>query len=219
MPVYRIRVMGRGADVTISKITKEQYEYWSNIKRLDEEEGDEEAYDIYMNLYNGDHMNDARVPEEAKFGWDSHHEFGDIILDSWAGYTDDCTIEVVEVESEEYNAKEIRDVWSLNGIDLWDKEDEIAEIKFSDKDEVYPMAIPGYIFYAHGYEKGLFFDGVIVADEFDPKKLSVYNDDIDGINMITALQYDGKEVFSDNGDTVGKSLTYYFFDNAGDENA
>ena len=214
MPVYRIRVIGRGADVTISKITKEQYEYWSEIKRLDEEEGDEEAYDIYMNLYNGDHMNDDRVPEEAKFGWDSHHEFGDFILDTWAGYTDDCTIEVVEVESEEYNAKEIRTVWSMEGKDIWDKEDDLAEIKFSEKDEVYPMAIPGYIFYAHGYEKGCFFEGAFTTEEeFNPKKLALYNDDIDGNNFITGIVYDGEDVFSDNGDTVGKSLTYYFFNN------
>jgi hypothetical protein len=218
MAVYRIRIMGRGADVTISNITKEQYEYWSEIKRKDEEDGDEEAYDIFMNLYNGDHMNDDRVPEEAKFGWDYHNDFGGTILETWAGYTNSCTIDVVEVESEEYNAKEIREVWSLKGEDLWENEG-APEIKFSAEDEVYPMHIPGYIFYAHGYEKGLFFDGVIVADEFDPKKLTVYNDDIDGNDMLTAIEYDGEGVFSDNGDTVGKSLTYYFYNNAEEEDA
>lgn len=218
MAVYRIRIMGRGADVTISNITKEQYEYWSEIKRKDEEDGDEEAYDIFMNLYNGDHMNDDRVPEEAKFGWDYHNDFGGTIHETWAGYTNSCTIDVVEVESGEYNAKEIREVWSLKGEDLWENEG-APEIKFSAKDEVYPTHIPGYIFYAHGYEKGLFFDGVIVADEFDSKKLTVYNDDIDGNDMLTAIEYDGEAVFSDNGDTVGKSLTYYFYNNAEEEDA
>ena len=55
-------------------------------------------------------------------------------------------------------------------------------------------------------------------EEFNPKKLALYNDDIDGNNFITGIVYDGEDVFSDNGDTVGKSLTYYFFNNKEAEN-
>lgn len=213
MAFYRIEIMGRGASTYTSRITKEQYDFWNDIKTRSDE-GDEEAEQIFEMLHFGDQETDDRVPEEAKFGWEDYREFGEEIQMEWAAYQEQCEIRITEVDSTEYRANEIKEVMVIKGQDIFE-DDDLCDILFSEQDETYPMAIPGYIFFMHESERGTFFDGRIEDKEFDKSKLKFYVDDIDGNNYITAVQYDGKDVDNDGGDTSGKGQWFHFFHNEG----
>jgi len=211
MAFFKIEIMGRGASTYTSTITKEQFEFWSDIKtRSDEGEDDAEA--IFELLHYGDQELDERVPEEARFGWENYREFGDMIQLEWAAYQAQCEIHITEVDSDSYGAKETKEIMVIKGDSIFDDED-LCETLYSDQDETYPMAIPGYIFYVHESERGTFFEGRVEDQTFDKSKLKFYVDDIDGNQYITAVEYAGVDVDNDGGDTSGKGQWFHFYHN------
>lgn len=211
MAFFKIEIMGRGASTYTSKITKEQFDFWSEIQRRDND-GDEEATEILELLHSGEQETDDRVPEEAKFGWENYREFGDMIQMEWAAFQEQSEIHITEVESDNYGAKHIKDIMVIKGSDIFEDED-LCNVLFTEQDETYPNQIPGYIFYVEESERGIFFEGRVEDSTFDKSKLEFYVDDIDGNDYITGVKYSGNDVSSDGGDTTGKGQWFYFLHN------
>ena len=75
------------------------------------------------------------------------------------------------------------------------------------------MVDPGeVVFVGRSNEKGTFFEGEIeLTTPFDPEKLVLYYDDIDGEDFVTMAYYDDVEIENNGANTSGKSSDFGFF--------
>ena len=214
MKHYRITLWGYGADMHMCRVTDEQFNYWKDIKErvhdYESEEDDEQANEIWESFFSWDLETNQNVPEEAKFGFDSYHDFGDIFLQRWGVYQDGGNVVIEEVDSDQYSAKQIAMVMESKLDDVLNEET-FGPVRWGEYDEVYPMNMDGNIMYIHAAEKGTFFEAVFSSEkEFDATKLEFEMEDIDGNYVISGVFYDGEQVYNDGGDTRGKSTDVYF---------
>jgi len=215
---YRVSIWGYGAEQYITKITNEQYEFWNGIKQryYDYETNDTEAEEIWDSLYDG-HNDRDDIPDSAKFGPESVHEWGDYVYQGWGSFLNSSTVNIQEVTKAEWGADligEDKDI-DVDGDKLLDEEDEIfGGIEFGPDDETYPLGISEEtpVLYWVQSEKGTFFEGYVETEgEFDPKKITFVVEDIDAEYKILGIKYDGEDIYSEGGDTRTKSEDYYFF--------
>jgi hypothetical protein len=215
---YRILIQGYGGESAYMSISKEAHDFWS--AHTEEHGGNDLVeYMIADDVEDCDFNELQEVPSEAQFlndpdddnykrpWYESHTEFEH----TYGGTYDSCRIDVDEVDSDEYNANAIREIFSM--MDVTELVDEIGEEtdwevelqEYSCCDE--PEA--EYIAQMYSSEKGCFFEGVIeTVGEFDPKKLKFYvTEFLNGEDTITSIEYDGVEIDNSGGDTNGKG--YY----------
>lgn len=217
MRYFKFAINGYGAEQYIAKITKEQCKYWQDMKKryYDFEHEDPEADDIWESL-NYDHFDHDGIPAYAKFNEESVHEWGDYVLQHWGGFLSSCNLYVYEVDGRDWGSRQIGpDVeYDLADpkINPLDENEEFGEVIFGEYDETYPLDMDHPVLYWVHSEKGTFFEGSVEIDgEFDPKKLQIVVEDIDGEYKISGLKYDGEEIDNEGGDTRSKSEDYYFF--------
>lgn len=80
-------------------------------------------------------------------------------------------------------------------------------------DEVYAESEPAgaVVFFGQSVEKGTFFGAALnLTAPFDPKKLCVTYQDVQGLETMIQLSYDGEELYSDDYSTMGKSAEFQF---------
>jgi predicted RNA-binding Zn-ribbon protein involved in translation (DUF1610 family) len=180
---YTIRVWGRTREIGVHKISKEQYEYWSD------EDHEDDLSDALNENFDYD---DAETPEEAQFDM-PYYEYQD--TESFWGFDEDDTH--MTIEDSEGNTIYEGDVASFiseaHGEDdsRWEMTEEIKELYPNSMDE------PGhYLFWTQG-GKGSCIQTTIVIEEggvFDPKKFGYTTWDIQGNAIINRLKYDGVEL-------------------------
>jgi uncharacterized Zn finger protein (UPF0148 family) len=179
---YTIRIWGRTREIGVSKINKQQYEYWSD------EDHEDDLSDALNENYDYD---DNDTPKKARFD-SPYYEYQDKI--SFWGFDQDDTVMTIEnSEGEEIYRGDIESFLSEahGGNDsLYDATEE--------QDELYPHYLgKGYWLYWTQGGKGSCIQTTIVIeedDEFDPRKLKVLNWDIEGTSVVTRLVYDGVEL-------------------------
>lgn len=207
---YRITISGYGGEMVYNKITKEQFEYWSD-KKLSEDDYEWDALESYM-FDTENFCDNTTLPKHVDFLKQDEHrtewyEMSDIEHTNGVSYDSAC-ITVDEVESDEYNSNHIRDVMPFSNVnelpqaDTFTREDFDLD-SFADKDG------NNYVLYAMSVEKGTFFDGLLTIEgaSFDPNRLHISTMEYpNGDELITSVQYNGEEVYNDGGDTTGKSL-------------
>ena len=216
MRYYKFTAWGYGAEHYICKITKEQFDFWTDIKERasNYEVEDEKAEAIWESIY-WDHNDRTDIPEEAKFGMESVRDWGEYVYSGWGAFLGSGHLSVVEVDSTAYNANEISaEIKYELSEDLDQIEEQLSEIEWGPDDETYPSQIEGKILYWVSSEKGVFFEGIIgVEGEYDPKKVQLVIEDIDGNYILRGIKYDGEDVDNNGGDTRGKGEDFYFIDN------
>jgi len=217
---YRVQINGYGAEHAYAKISKEAHDFW---KEQVDEHGDYDLVNYMLNAEDGefDFENIESVPAEANFLSDDEEGVG--ACRPWfemptefehvhAVSYDSAHMYVQEVESEEYNAKHIRDIIDnespseLN--ERIGKETDWEYEVVESVDDVYPEK-GTYIVQMLSMEKGNFFDGLIkTTGEFDPKKLKIrINETVNGEDIISGIDYAGEEIMNDGGDTNGKGYS------------
>ena len=72
-----------------------------------------------------------------------------------------------------------------------------------------------YVAQMYSAEKGTFFEGRFeTIGEFDPKKLKIHTlEYINGDDTVQRIEYDGKEIDNDGGDTNGKGYSFHVWKN------
>ena len=214
---YRISIQGYGGESAYLSISKEAHDFWKSVT---EENGDSDLVTYMLSAEDGDaeYEEIETVPEEAQFLKD---EDGDIrpwyeapneYEHQYGGTFDSCYISVDEVDSDEYMSKVIREVIDREDMSEFCNRigDETEwEVEIRDSDECYAGEDVEYIAQMYSSEKGSFFDGIIeTVGDFDPKKLKIHCSEYDnGEETVTSIEYDGKEVDNQGGDTNGKG--YY----------
>ena len=213
---YRVLIQGYGGEAAYMSISKEAHDFW---KAVTEEHGDSDLVTYMLSAEDGDAEYDYidEVPEYAQFLYDKKDDYHRPWYESHTGFEHtygaeygSARIDIDEVDSDSYNAKVLKEVYSLTDVsDLNEEVGEATEWNYELVEMGCGEEHDGYIAQMYSSEKGCFFDGLIeTVGDFDPKKLKIYTTEfLNGEDTITSVEYDGKEVDNNGGDTNGKG--YY----------
>jgi len=175
---YTIRIWGRTREIGVHKIKKAQYEHWSS------EEHEDDLSDALNENYDYD---DNETPAAARFDlpyyeYQGKHSF-------WGFDQDDTHMTIENSEGETIYEGDLESFFS----DAHGEEDSRWETS-EEQEELYPEHLgKGYwLMWTQG-GKGSCIQTTIEG-EFEPKKLKVFNWDIQGTSVVTRLVYDGVEL-------------------------
>ncbi len=196
----KIELWGRGGEIAIGSITREQYVYW----KLRADDGDDD--DIISQELQGDLEDDEETPDEMKIGsWydldDLAHESGPDL--DWAGIT------VKSDDGATLWEGEISELVKQEGLE--ELAEETDEFYFGESGKPYAIMV-------FDAQKGLFEEYTVEGvNEWDPRLFKVEYADIEGNTIVTNLKYAGKDL-DGNGmlDTSSKSWDWEFLVNAED---
>ena len=221
---YRVNLWGYGGEAAYIKLDEDSYNFWNSVK---EEHGDSDLVSYMVSAEDADfELSDIdSIPENALFmtdeegdvrPWYEHHnEF----CHQWGVAYDSARFTVEEVDSDEYNAGHVADI--IDGEDLQPCLDKVME-EHNYEIELTEMSVadgtdeqPEFVLQFYSAEKGTFFDGIIeTVGDFDIRKLKVYTEEFpNGEDVVTSIEYDGKEVENSGGDTNGKGYSAYVWRN------
>jgi hypothetical protein len=175
---YTIRVWGRTREIGVHKIKKQQYDHWSS------EEHEDDLSDALNENYDYD---ENKTPKAARFDlpyyeYQGKHSF-------WGFDQDDTHMTIENSEGETIYDGDIESFFS----DAHGEEDSRYDCA-EELEELYPEHLgKGYwLMWTQG-GKGSCIQ-TSIEGVFEPKKLKVFNWDIQGTSVITRLVYDGDEL-------------------------
>ena len=222
---YRIQLWGYGGEAEYMDLTKEQYEFWhAHI----EEHGDSDAVQYCVGAEDGEFDFDEleEVPEFAQFLKVPGEDYSSSWYESPTGFThqwgvdyNNANLTIEEVDSEEYSASVVETI-----VDSEDLSEYISKL---DEENNYELELTEmgvdegedtqgeYVAQMWSAEKGTFFDGIIQTyGDFDPKKLKIYTSEyLNGDDTVTNIEYDGKDIDNQGGDTTGKGYSFHVWKN------
>jgi hypothetical protein len=197
----KIELWGRGGEIAIGSITREQYVYWK--LRADDDDDD----DTISQELQGDLDDDEDIPDEMRLG--AWYDLDDLARETgpeldWAGIT-------VKSDSDEILWEgELTELIKQDGLE--ELAEETDEFYFSECGKPYAIMVVDA-------QKGLFEEYTVEGtNEWDPKLFTAEYADIEGNCIITNIKYAGKDL-EGNGmlDTSSKSWDWEFLVNAEDE--
>ena len=198
---YRVMLSGYGGEIVLGSVPREPYEYFRD-NGVDIEE------------FANDWDNERQVPEDMQpFTPGEWHSCDDIAHESGCELSDYNLITVYDENGKEHWQSAL----GYNALtDAGVEVDETAEFLCSDRDDKENTV--GFV--GQSVEKGCFFEGELqLTAPFDPAKLSILYNDIEGWSLIIGVVYDGVDVDGYDGyDTRGKSSEFKFYD-TGEDNA
>jgi hypothetical protein len=175
---YTIRVWGRTREIGVHKIKKQQYEHWSS------EEHENDLSDALNENYDYDENN---TPKAARFDlpyyeYQGKHSF-------WGFDQDDTHMTIENSEGETIYDGDLESFFS----EAHGEEDSRYDCS-EELEELYPEHLgKGYwLMWTQG-GKGSCIQ-TSIEGVFEPKKLKVFNWDIQGTSVVTRLVYDGDEL-------------------------
>jgi len=185
---YTIRIWGRTREIGVGKISKQQYEYWSDEDHNDDlSDAMNESYDYDEN----------KTPKKAQFDA-PYYEYQDV--HSFWGFDEDDTHMTITDESGEEIYEGTLDgfVKEAHGDNdsYWEASEEVEEL--------YPHYLgKGYFVMWTQGGKGSCIQTTIDTngEEFDPRKLKYTTWDIEGNTIVNRLSYDGSELDDDGMDS------------------
>ena len=187
-----VQLYGYGGEIVAGRVPAKAVKYFRDNN-------------IDLSNYAYDCDNELDVPEEFQpFRPGDWHECDDIFHENSVEMHGACMIEITTADSQDLLK------CSLDTDDLLAHKVETECnycIEFPDD-----LSQEKPAFYGYSYEKGTFWTGEIhLTEPFDPKKLRIYYQDIDGIIMFSSMEYAGKEVEDTGGySTNGKGSDFKF---------
>jgi hypothetical protein len=199
---YKLRLWGYGGEYVMGTVDRKIYDYFRE-HRLDVEEY----------AWNYEYADENNIPEDMRpFEPGSWHDCEDM-GHSW-GVDRNCG--TIQVDDENGNTVYEKQLESISGYD-----EENPEPGWSCGDEVWIDSQPKgtVVFIGVSSEKGTFYEADLPLNmPFDPEKLCLHYDEIDGNEIITSVSYDEEELMNDGGDTNGKSSEFAFYVAGSSEN-
>lgn len=187
----KVLVHGYGGEIVMGHITAQAFDYWS-------QRDENELSDFVLDNF------EKTVPQEAQFiepgAW---YECDDIVHHCGAEMSTACQIVI-----EDYDTGE--EIWRAPSLDPADLEAQGVEL--NPQNEYYASLLPqgSFCYFGQSIEKGTFFSGdLVLRAPFDAGKLSVNYDEIEGLQILTGLQYADEIVEDTDGvDTRGKGMQF-----------
>jgi hypothetical protein len=194
---YKLRLWGYGGEYVMGTVDRKIFNYFRE-RRLSVEEF----------AWDSDYAEENDIPEDMwPFNpgcWSDCDDMGH----SW-GVDRNCgTIQVDDENGETIYERE------LGGISGGGAEEDPPEPEWGGSDEVWIDSQPKgtIVFVGVSSEKGTFMEADIeLKTPFNPGKLVLFYDEIDGNEIITHVTYDGEDLENYGGDTNGKSSDFAFY--------
>jgi hypothetical protein len=186
---YNISLWGYGGEIAMGTVRREIFDYFKK-RRISVPDF---AWDY-------DAVEELNIPEELQpFSAGSWYECDDLGHSSGVSRNSGT----IQITDENGNTVLERPLESLDGTDIGLACDNEAWVGMVSPGEV--------VFVGRSNEKGTFFEGTIeLTAPFDPEKLVLYYDDLDGEEIITQVYYDDQDVDNWGGNTDGKSSDFCF---------
>lgn len=192
---YKLRLWGYGGEYVMGTVDRKIYDYFRE-RRLDVEEFS----------YNHEYALENNIPEKMfPFEPGCWHDC-DNLGHSWGVDRSAGTIQIDDENGDTVYEKQLE---SISGYD-----EDTPEPSWNCGDEVWIDSQPKgtVVFIGTSGEKGTFFEADIeLKMPFDPSKICLSYDEIDGNEIITSVSYDGEDLENIGGDTNGKSAEYAFY--------
>jgi hypothetical protein len=183
---YTIRIWGRTREIGVHKIKKAQYEYWSD------EDHEDDLSDALNENYDYDENN---TPKAARFDL-PYYEYQDKI--SFWGFDQDDTHMTIDNSAGHRIYEGDLDSFFLEAHGEEDSRWEASE----EQEELYPEYLgKGYwLMWTQGGKGSCIQTSIEGA--FEPKKLKVFNWDIQGTSVVNSLVYDDVELENEGMDSI-----------------
>lgn len=177
---YIIRIFGRTTEVGVGRITKEQYEHWSQ---------DEHQYDLGDAINEEYDFDENETPEAARFTSSGYYEFNDVA--DFYGIEEDCTVEIINSDGETIFEGEFSEIFNI-GHGEEDSREECCE----EVDELYAHSYgSGYfLMYKQGGKGGSYQHTLVVNEDLDLAKFKITTVDVDGTSHIKGIFYDNEQL-------------------------
>ncbi len=192
---YRVRLWGYGGETVMGTVDRKVYDYFKQ-RRLDVSEF----------AWNYEYAEENNIPEDIwPFDPGSWHDC-DNMGHCWGV---DRSAGTIQVDDENGNTVYEKPLEDIVGYD-----EENPEPEWCCGDEVWIDSQPPgtVVFIGTSSEKGTFFEADLeLKMPFNPAKLSLNYDEIDGNEIITSVYYEDEELNNDGGDTTGKSTDFGFY--------
>jgi len=199
---YKVRLWGYGGEYVMGTVDRKVYDYFRK-NRLSVEEF---AWDY-------DYAESNNIPEDMyPFEPGNWHDC-DNMGHCW-GVDRSCG--TIQVDDENGNTVYEKSLEEISGYD-----EENPEPGWSCGDEIWVDSQPKgtVVFIGVSSEKGTFFEADLeLKMPFNPEKLCLNYDEIDGNEIITSVYYDEEDLNNDGGDTNGKSSEFAFYIAGSNEN-
>jgi hypothetical protein len=192
---YRVRLWGYGGEHVMGTVDRKIYDYFKQ-RRLDVSEF----------AWDGDYAEANNIPEDMQPFYPGNWHDCDNMGHCWGV---DRSAGTIQVDDENGNTVYEKSLEDIVGYD-----EENPEPEWTCGDEVWIDSQPAgsVVFIGTSSEKGTFFEADLeLKMPFDPAKLCLHYDEIDGNEIITTVSYDGEELNNDGGDTNGKSTDFGFY--------
>lgn len=191
---YKIRLWGYGGEYVMGEVDRKIYDYFKK-RRLD----------LAEFAWSDNYAEEQKIPEDMyPFYPGSWHDC-DNVGHCWGVDRNAGTLQV-----EDENGNTVYEV-RLENINGFGPDDENPDPEWCCGDEIWIDMKPAgtVMFVATSSEKGTFFEGELqLKTPFNPGKISLNYDEIDGNEIITGVTYDGEDVENWGGDTNGKDTDF-----------
>jgi len=185
---YRVSMWGYGGEYVMGTVSREIYDYFK-ANRLS----------LSDFAWDSDYAEAKEIPEDMwPFSPGSWYDCDNIC------HTNGVSMNAGHIQVDDENGNEVlnRELESLDGTD----------IGLSTEGEYYVEHNDGVVYFGRSNEKGTFFDAELpLTAPFDPEKLCISSDDIDGESIAYSITYDGEEIENYGASTDGKSSDFYFY--------
>ncbi len=192
---YRVRLWGYGGEHVMGTVDRKIYDYFKQ-RRLD----------VAEFAWDGDYAETNNIPEDMQPFYPGQWHDCDNMGHCWGV---DRSAGTIQVDDENGNT-----VYEKSLDDIVGYDEENPEPEWSCGDEVWIDSQPAgsVVFIGTSSEKGTFFEADLeLKMPFNPSKLCLHYDEIDGNEIITSVSYDEEELNNDGGDTNGKSTDFGFY--------
>jgi len=194
---YKIRLWGYGGEYVMGEVDRKVYDYFK-ARRLDVSEF----------AWDSDYADKENIPEDMHPFYPGNWHDCDGMGHCWGVDRSAGTIQVEDENGDVVYEKSLDDVTGFG------EDDENPDPEWSCGEEIWIDMKPegSVVFLGVSSEKGTFFEGDLeLKTPFNPGKISLNYDEIDGNEIITGVTYDGVEVDNWGGDTSGKSTDFGFY--------
>jgi predicted Zn-ribbon and HTH transcriptional regulator len=191
---YKIRLWGYGGEYVMGTVDRRVYDYFRR-RRLDLSEF----------AWDSDYADANNIPEDM---WPFYPGQWHDCEDMGHCWGVDRSAGTLQVEDEHGNVVFEKRLEDISG---FGEDDENPEPEWLGGDEIWIDSKPAgtVVFVATSSEKGTFFEGDIeLKTPFNPGRIALTYDEIDGNEVITGVEYQGVEIDNFGGDTTGKGSDF-----------
>ena len=192
---YTIQAWGYGGEVVMGRVDRKIYDYFRH-RRLD----------VSDFAWTEEYAEENNIPEDMwPFNPGNYYDCDDLAHTNGVAM-DAGTLQILDEQNETVLEK---DLGSIDGTDIQLSYGEEAWIGMVKPGEV--------VFIGRTHDKGTFFEADIeLREPFDPEKLCITVDEIDGEEIFSTATYDDEDLDNNGGSTTGKGSDFGFYLNLGD---